>query len=183
MEINFTTENIDEKQYEKLILHYIYEHYHYTDHDRLQVQDDWKITIKSTKQYADRANPFYDNDPRLKELDFNIPHGVTGEYEVICYITDSPNNMVMMQNMSVICHELAHMILKIYYRDKTVKTRYADFHGKAGDTRKFFSCEVHDRATEGRVKQHRYPISRFRKITFIGIDISDLTNSRKERKY
>ena len=75
-------------------------------------------------------------------------------------------------------------MLSLYlYRDKIVKTRHADFHGKAGDSRKFFSCEVHDRATEGKIKQFRYPISIFRKISFIGIDISDLTNSRKERKY
>jgi hypothetical protein len=175
MEINFSTENIDEKKYERLILHYIYEHYHYTDHDRLQRQDQWKINIKRTDQYNTK---FYNNDPRLAELDFTIPHGVTGNFTIDCYITDSTNNMITLQNMSVICHELAHMILNVYYSDRIIEMRYADFHGKKGDKRKFFSCEVHDRVTEGRVKQFRYRLTRY-----IGVDISDLTNSRKLRRY
>ena len=175
MKINFSTENINKKEYERLILHYIYEHYHHTDHTRLQKQDDWTINIKRTDQYNQK---FYSDDPRLAELDFNIPHGVTGEGEVVCYITDNPNNMVTLQNMSVICHELAHMILMIYFRDRITEMRHNDFHGKKGDKRKFFSCEVHDRVTEGRVKQFRYRFTRY-----IGVDISDLTNTRKQRRH
>jgi hypothetical protein len=175
MEIKFTTKKIDRKLYEKLILKYIYDHYYYTDYTRYVAQDKWKIEIKPTTDYD---SSFYANDSRAEELDFSIPHGVTGKGSVICYITDSTNNLIMLQNMSVICHELAHMILQVYYPDKVVKMRYNDFHGKAGDMRKFFSCEVHDRAAEGRVKQFKYRISRWRKIVFIGINIEDITNSR-----
>jgi hypothetical protein len=111
-------------------------------------------------------------------LDYSIPHGVTGLGEITCYLTDSTNSLIRLQNMSVICHELAHMILMIYYPDKITQQRYNDFYGKAGTDRKFFSSEVHDRAAEGRVKQFTYPLSRFRRIKYVGIDIEDITNGR-----
>jgi hypothetical protein len=179
VEINFTTEKVDKKLYEKLILKYIYDHYHYTDYERYQEQDKWVINIKKTNDYD---HQFYSSDPRAQDLDFSIPHGVTGLGEITCYITDSPNNLITMQNMTVICHELAHMILMIYFPQKIVKMRNNDFHGKAGDSRKFFSCEVHDRVTEGRVKQFKYKLSRFKRFTFIGVDIEDITNSRSVRR-
>ena len=179
MEINFSTNKLDEKLYQKLILKYIYDHYHYSDHERYMKQDKWKINIKRTDEYDSN---FYSSDPRAEDLDFSIPHGVTGMGEITCYVTDSKNNLITMQNMSVICHELAHMILMIYYPNKIVNMRNNDFHGKAGDSRKFFSCEVHDRVTEGRVKQFRYKLSRFKRFTFIGVDIEDVTNSRSVRK-
>ena len=81
--------------------------------------------------------------------------------------------------MSVICHELAHMILMVYFPDKITTMRHNDLHGRAGDKRKFFSSEVHDRQAEGRTKIFKRKISRFKTIPFIGIDISDLTNNRR----
>ena len=44
----------------------------------------------------------------------------------------------------------------------------------------FLSSEVHDRATEGKVKQFKCPKGWRKTINFVGIDISDLTNSRKK---
>jgi len=84
--------------------------------------------------------------------------------------------------MSVICHELAHMILMIYYPDMVTKQRYDDFYGKTGTDRKFFSSEVHDRVTEGRVKQFKYKLTRWKTFNFIGVDIEDVTNSRSVKK-
>jgi hypothetical protein len=176
MEINFTTQNIDKKLYEQLILYYIYEHYHYTDHKRLQEQDKWKITIKRTQDF-DKG--FYQGATNKNQLDYSIPHGVTGKGDIICYISDNKNNIYTMQNMSVICHELAHMILMIYYPDRITKQRHDDFYGKVGDNRKYFSSEVHDRVTEGKTKIFRRKVSRFKSISFIGVDISDVTNSRR----
>ena len=57
--------------------------------------------------------------------------------------------------------------------------RHNDFHGRAGDSRKFFSSEVHDRATEGRTKIFKLKVTRWKRLPFIGIDISDLTNNRR----
>ena len=45
--------------------------------------------------------------------------------------------------------------------------------------RKFFSCEVHDRVAEGRVRQFEYKLSRWRKLKFIGVDIENLCNTRE----
>ena len=179
MEINFTTKNIDEKLYQKIILYYIYDHYYHKDYLRYIDQDKWVIEIKSTDQYDSN---YYSNDPRAEELDFSIQHGVTGRGKIIVYITDNKNNLILLQNMSVICHELAHMILMIYYPDKIVKMRHNDFHGKAGDSRKFFSSEVHARVAESRVRPFKYPISRWRKKMFIGVDIEDLVNTRNVNK-
>lgn len=161
-----------------MILHYIYEHYSYTDHERLREQDKWKINIKDVKSFD---NTFY-NGSNTDNLDYSIPHGVTGLGDVTCYLTDSTNPLVRLQNMSVICHELAHMILMIYYPDAITKQRYDDFYGKTGTDRKFFSSEVHDRVAEGRVKQFKYPLNRFRRIKYVGVDIEDITNSRKVRR-
>jgi len=80
---------IDRKLYQKMIYNYIYEHYYYKDYERLQKQDRWKIEIKSTSEYD---TSFYSSDPRAEELDFSIPHGVTGNGDLICYITNSGNN-------------------------------------------------------------------------------------------
>ena len=176
MNIEFTTEKIDEKLYEQLILFYIYEHYNYKDYPRLLAQDKWEIVIKKTSDYD---STYYSNDPRSEELDFSIPHGVTMREKIICYIEDNENTLYAMQNMSVICHELAHMILMIYYPNKIVNMRHNDFHGRAGDSRKFFSSEVHDRVSEGRTKIFKRKISRLKTMPFIGVDISDLTNNRK----
>ena len=176
MNIELTTKRIDTRLYERLILYYIYEHYHYEDFKRLMLQDKWEIVIKPTSDY-DPA--FYSNDPRAEELDFSIPHGVTMKEKIICFISDNPNSLYTTQNMNVICHELAHMILMVYYPDKIVKMRHNDFHGRAGDSRKFFSSEVHDRATEGRTKIFKLKVTRWKRLPFIGIDISDLTNNRR----
>ena len=156
-------------------MHYIYQHYYHSDWARYMEQDKWIIEIKSTSQYDAE---YYNNSSRAEELDFSIPHGVTGKGTIKCYITDVNNNLVLLQNMAVICHELAHMVLQVYYPDKMVKMRNDDFLGKAGDSRKFFSSEVHDRLAEGRIKAFKYPISRWRKQSFLGIDLEDITNSR-----
>lgn len=176
MDITFTTENIDRKLYEQLILFYIYEHYNYKDHKRIVEQDKWKIEIKRTQDFN---TSFYNDSARQEELDYSLPHGVTGLGKVTCYVQDINNDMYTMQNMSVICHELAHMILMIYYPTKTVQQRYNDYYGRAGDTRKFFSCEVHDRVTEGRTKIFNRKISLRKTFRFIGVDIADITNDRK----
>jgi len=174
MEILFETKNLDKKLYQKMILHYIYEHYHYKDYTRLREQDKWKIVIKPVTMFD---NSFY-HGSNTDTLDYSIPHGVTGLGDITCYLTDSENPLVRLQNMSVICHELAHMILMIYYPDMVTKQRYDDFYGKTGTDRKFFSSEVHDRVAEGRVKQFSYPLKRFQRVKYVGVDLSDITNGR-----
>ena len=47
MKINFTTEKIDRKLYEKSILTYIYDHYYFKDYHKIQIQDLWEINIRT----------------------------------------------------------------------------------------------------------------------------------------
>ena len=41
MEINFETKHLDVSLYQRMILKYIYDHYHYKDYTRYQAQDKW----------------------------------------------------------------------------------------------------------------------------------------------
>lgn len=180
MQIKFeNTYNIDKSLYEKLILGYIYDHYHYKDYKKYQIQDNWTITIKRVQDF-DRG--FYSLSGKTDDLDYSIPHGVTGQRTVICYITDSDNPLILLQNMTVICHELAHMILMVYYPDKITLQRYDDFYGKTGTQRKFFSSEVHDRLAEGKIRTLSRRLGFRKTIRYVGVDITDITNSRNEDK-
>jgi len=178
MKINFTTKNIDKKLYSKGILNYIYEHYNYKDYSRLMLQDKWEITVSPV---SDSLPDFYLESERTF-LSTRIAHGVTGQNEIIVYVLDIDNAMITLQNFSAIYHECAHMILKIYYPELQVQQRTNDFYGKKGNFRKMFSSEVHDRSVEGKFRQIRFYKNYRVRITLIGLDILDLTNSRKEFK-
>lgn len=178
MKINFTTKNIDKKLYSKGILNYIYEHYNYKDYSRLMTQDQWEIKVSPV---SESIPDFYLESERTN-LSNRIPHGVTGDKEIIVYVLDVDNPMIMLQNFSAIYHECAHMVLKIYYPKLQVQQRTNDFYGKKGQFRKMFSSEVHDRSVEGKFRQIRFFKNYHTKITLIALDILDLTNSRKEFK-
>ena len=75
MKINFTTETIDRKLYEKSILTYIYDHYLFNDYRRLVEQDKWEINVRTLKDFNWN---FYDKN--IKNLSKNILREV-GEQE------------------------------------------------------------------------------------------------------
>lgn len=172
MNISFTTKNIDKSLYEKCILKFIYEHYipDKKNYHQYLKQDIWEIEIKPLSEFD---FSFYDNF-RRDELSSNMAHGVTGENQIVCYIHDIAGNYFAMQNLSVITHELGHMILKVKYPHRQTKQRHSDFYSKSGNTRKYFSSEIHDRLTEGKVRKCTVWKNRFRKFSFYGIDIMDL---------
>lgn len=172
MIIDFTTFHIDKKLYQKAILHYIYDHYNVKDYPKLLEQDKWKITLQTL---GDFKGNFYDEN--IKNLNYGIPHGVTGDNIVKCYVSDVTNPMFFMQNMMVICHELAHMILKIYYPKKRGILNHDDVWGRKGSERNFFSTEVHNRVYEKRVRKF-FVLHEGQKMDFYGVDIEDLTNKR-----
>jgi hypothetical protein len=180
MHIKYTTKNINQKIYSRGILNYIYEHYNYRDFKRLQSQDKWEIIVSPVSE----AEPqFYTADERTL-LSGRIPHGVTGNNKINVYVLDVDNYYIMLQNFTAIYHECAHMILKIYYPHKQVNQRTNDFYSIKGNKRKLFSSEVHDRSAEGKFRQikvHTGMLGRIgnSSIKLIGIDITDLTNSRK----
>ena len=172
MKINFTTEKIDRKLYEKSILTYIYDHYYFKDYHKIQIQDEWEINVR---KLADFKWNFYDKE--IKNLSKKMPHGVTGDNVIQCYATDENNRMYYLQNMMVIAHELSHMILKIYYPNVRGTLEYNDLWGKAGEERNFFSTEIHNRAFEGRTKRFTTWHNNS-EYYFYGVDIDDLTNGR-----
>ena len=172
MIVNFTTQNIDKKLYEKSILTYIYDHYLFTDQKRIMEQDKWEINIRTLKDF--KWN-FYDKE--IKNLSKKMPHGVTGDNVVDCYVNDENNRMYYLQNMMVVCHELSHMLLKIYYPGIRGKLDQDDTWGKSGDVRNFFSTEIHNRVAQGKTRK----LTTWHKSNeyyFYGIDIEDLTNKR-----
>ena len=114
MNIEFTTDKIDKKLYEQLILFYIYEHYNYKDHKRLLKQDKWEIVIKKTSDYD---VSFYSNDPRAEELDFSIPDGVTMKEKIICYIEDNKNSFASYGQLVVKPIQGLHLLAKYDYFD------------------------------------------------------------------
>ena len=172
MEINFDNIiNIDKKLYEKCILYYIYQHYNYKDFARLIEQDRWIINIDSVDSFD--IDEYGD---KTQEMSIGIPHGITGEYIVKCYILDNSNDLFTVQNMMVISHELAHMILKVHHHKKRTKQRHNDLYGKIGDKRNLFSSEVHDRVNEQNFRTVTVWKNRFRKFKFISVNILDLCN-------
>jgi len=176
MEINFTTKYVDKKLYQKSMLTYIYDHYLYSDYEKYEIQNKWVINIRPLSEFDWE---FYDKS--IKNLSTNMPHGVTGDNVIECFVNDEPNIMYYLQNMMVICHELSHMILKIYYPRIRGVINQNDTWGKAGDERNFFSTEVHNRVFEGRTRKLNTYHNR-RKFVFYGVDISDLTNQRNLNK-
>lgn len=176
MIVDFTTNSLDKKLYQKAILHYIYDHYHVEDFPKLLEQDKWKITIR---KLGDFQRDFYDST--VKNLNYGMPHGVTGDNVVTCYVNDDINPMIFMQNMTVINHELAHMILKIYYGNQRGTLNHDDVWGKAGQERNFFSTEVHNRVYEKRVRKFLVTHNNS-KYFFYGVDIEDLCNKRNLNK-
>ena len=172
MRINFTTGHIEKKLYEKSILTYIYDHYLYNDNNKLMEQDKWEINIRTL---ADFSWNFYDKE--LKNLSTKMPHGVTGDNVVDCYVTDETNRMYYLQNMMVICHELSHMILKIYYPSVKGTLNHNDMWGKTGQVRNFFSTEIHNRVYDGKTMKFN-TIHNGTEYYFYGVDINDLTNKR-----
>jgi hypothetical protein len=172
LKINFTTNNIDQKLYEKSALTYIYDHYLFDDYSRIMQQDKWEINVR---KLTDFQWNFYDKE--IKNLSKGIPHGVTGDNVIQCYVNDENNRMYYMQNMMVICHELSHMILKIYYPKERGILLYDDVWGRAGDERNFFSTEIHNRVHEGRTRKFK-AFHLNKEYYFYGVDIDDITNKR-----
>lgn len=88
---------------------------------------------------------------KIVNLNTQIPHGVCKPTTktVDCYVKDINNDFVMLQNFMTVSHELAHMMLAIFYPDKRSIFRYNDKSwGKVGVEGNFFVTEVHDREKE-----------------------------------
>ena len=177
IKITFSTKNINTKLYEKAILTYLTEHFHHTDYSKYIEMNQWKIEIKPVESAVES-----DFEGGTGMLNFGIPHGVTGQRIVTVYVNDKNGDLFFLQNFRTISHELAHMLLIIFYPRHRARRRYPDFWASAGDEANFYTTEVHDREFEGRVRtmyiwkelangtKIRLPLS--------VLDINDLTDER-----
>lgn len=145
--ITFTTQNIDKKLYEKAILNYLTGHFYHADFDKYVEMNQWTIEVKPVEDA-----PTTGLEGGTGTLNFGIPHGVTGQRIVKVYVNDRDGDLFFLQNFRTISHELAHMLLIIFYPDHRAKRRHPDFWAKAGDEANFYTTEVHDREFEGRVR-------------------------------
>ena len=98
-----------------------------------------------------------------------MPHGVTGNKVVDVFVKDSDDyGLIVLQNTSVITHELAHMILMIRFNDnpnlyRRAALRHDDKSGnKAGQELNKWTQEVHDRESEGNLTN----MTVYRKVRF-----------------
>ena len=145
IQLNFLTNKINERKYTDAILEWIFSHFRSKIQvDKIMEVNNWTINIYPTLLAS------YDFG-KIVNLNTQIPHGVCKPTTktVDCYVKDINNDFVMLQNFMTVSHELAHMMLAIFYPDKRSTYRYNDKSwGKVGQEGNFFVTEVHDREKE-----------------------------------
>jgi hypothetical protein len=149
IKIQFYTENIDVKKYERVILEYIFSHVNRYDLDKSFELNKWRVEIRPTSQ----SNMNFDGiqgDGVINVL--GIPHGVTNRNlkRVVCFVNDMKGDMVLQQNFKTsVGHELAHFILTVFFPSKRVIPRHKDRSWNNSFSEQFYSTtEVHDREFE-----------------------------------
>lgn len=189
VQIEFHTEKIDRKKYEAAILEYLFSHVNRNDLDKAHKINQWTIKILPVSMIVNNK----DFVGISGTLGGGIPHGVTNANTKMCkiFVNDMKGDLILQQNFMTISHELAHMILSIYYPFRRSRYRYDDKSwGKAGAEGNFFTVEVHDREKEMVTKKKWIRIIWVWKRNFLGrgigkvylpcFDILDLTDTRLE---
>jgi len=189
IQIQFETEKLDKNLLESLILEYLFSHVNRDDLDKATKLNLWTVKILPVSMIV--------NDKDWKgvngKVSGGIPHGVTDVEHKVCkiWVNDIKNDLIVLQNFMTISHELAHLLLSIFYPNKLGTYRYDDKSwGRAGKQAKFFVTEVHDRehemSVEGkwirRIIIHKNSFLRIKSWSVPCFDITDLTDTRKENR-
>lgn len=182
--INFFTKNLDKRKYEDAILEYLFSHIRKKQFWKYAEEfNKWTIKIHDTKN-ADYDFGKVNNNAKLNN---GIPHGVTNKNTrvVDVWVSDQSGIYAMLQNFVTIAHELAHLVLIVFF--PTTRSQYrhdSKSWGKAGDIGNFSTTEVHDREFEW--KDHKRIITIFRwnflgrnigKINLLCLELRDLTDT------
>tara|TARA_B100001750_G_scaffold244360_1_gene261505 strand:+ start:1746 stop:2303 length:558 start_codon:yes stop_codon:yes gene_type:complete len=156
LKVNYHTKNIDKTLYNQIVYKYVAEN---IDGSSNKLKD-WVINIypvESFKTVFPNGDDFHANVNGF--LSATMPHGITGWKEVNVFIKDSNGyGLTVLQNASVVTHELAHMILMIRFKDNPhyyyrAPLRHDDKSGNvAGMELNKWTQEVHDRELEGNLK-------------------------------
>ena len=178
MKVIFHTSNISKMLYRQIIYKYVADH-------MIQAKD-WIINIYPVELSEESSfSPFVVGHDI--EINTNLPHGFTGNKKVDVYVKDVKDfGLIVIQNSFVICHELAHMILMIVFKNKGIRRelRNDDKGGnKKGSMMNIWTSEVHDREIE---KNLRYMTVYYQKtlkwipMTLRVINIIDLVNDKDQ---
>lgn len=187
MKIVFHTDNLDKVFYSQIIHTYLsqlifanallYEKYK-KDRDR------WRVHIYPTKDWKGIDG----RSGNTGTLNPNIPHGLTGDGVVECFILDvNDKGLTSLQNFSAILHEVAHMYLIITMRGERGVLRNDDLGGnRKGKSLNVSTQEVHDRQQEGKFYQIQTWINtgswikkKWTRYTFVGLDFRDFLGAKR----
>jgi hypothetical protein len=184
IKIHFFTEHLDERKYTDAILEYMFSHIRKKELYPYAVEfNKWTINIFPTR-LSDYDFGEVNNNGRLNS---NIPHGVTNKNLKTCdiWVSDNKGVYAMLQNFVTISHELAHLVLVVFFPTTRSIYRHQDKSwGKAGATGNLSTTEVHDREHEWK-KWKRY-VSIFRwnlfgrnigRIRLPCLELRDLTDN------
>ena len=157
MKVKYHTKKIDRTLYNQIIYKFVAENINDCS-DKLRI---WKINIYPVEMFDDIYPSGREHLETLGGvMNMSIPHGVTGKDTVDVFVYDTKDyGLTVLQNASVITHELAHMILMIRFLDNPSLynrrgiLRNDDKGGnKAGQELNKWTQEVHDREIEGNLK-------------------------------
>jgi hypothetical protein len=173
----------DVRVYEAGIIEYVFGSIYHKDTAKIEEVNKWTIELRHTSESdltAFRALT-------TETLNQGIPHGITipTSRRVICFIPSGAGDLNIIQNLQVIYHELAHMLLFLYYKNKKANRRHPDKNAKAGSEGVYLTTEVHDRVFEKKLRNvtfYRDIIQggKPKRAKFVtrGLDITDITDSR-----
>lgn len=171
----------EKKKYEAGILQWIFQSISYKDSKIIDEVNKWTINIyESHETPLDQWKALVDGT-----LNPGIPFGMTIVTSKIVnmYIPNISGDMPFLQNFFRIAHELDHMLLAIFYPNKRARRRNQDNLNPPGSEGNFYTTEVHDRLAEHKIKivdiyRNDWKFLKSGKIHLVGIDITDLTESR-----
>ena len=156
MKVKYYTKQLDKILFNQIIYKFVAENIG----DSSSNLKGWTINIYPVEMFAEvhpQGKAFLDT--LGGKISDTMPHGITGKDTVDCFVKDTKDyGLTVLQNTVVVAHELSHMILMIrfnanphFYKRGTL--RHDDKTGNvAGQQLNKWTQEVHDRESEGRLK-------------------------------
>lgn len=148
IKLHFFTDNLDDRKYTDAILEYMFSHIRKKELYPFAVEmNKWTINIFPTK-VSDYNFGVVNNNAKLNT---GVPHGLTnkGTKTVDVWVSDKDGVYAMLQNFVTISHELAHLVMIVFFPTTRSQYRHDDkSYGKKGQMGNFSTTEVHDREKE-----------------------------------
>jgi len=172
MKINFIDcKNINQRLYKKSIHKIFQTWFYYKDSTIRQKFNQWTINFYPVGHKKDNQQFFTHIDA---VMNINIPHGNTGFYVMNLFINDMKNNMILLQNMRMASHEIAHAVMMMYYGTNNkamfVHTVHGVQSGRASKLIKFWYFE------------RKHLMFGWKRIKLLILDISEYVNETRKDK-